>query len=85
MDFVKTGELVSQEDQGMTQLQIFNNLITELQQPPEATEEQDATLETELLVTASTAKVKMDKSSALTPRVTDMMNLTDVAAVLPCR
>ena len=40
VDFLKGDELASLEDQGMTRLLIFNDLITELQQPPAATEEE---------------------------------------------
>ncbi|KAJ4944415.1 hypothetical protein JOQ06_012959, partial [Pogonophryne albipinna] len=39
VDFLKSDQLASQEDQGMSRLLVFNDLITELQQLSEAVEE----------------------------------------------
>ncbi|KAI4807724.1 hypothetical protein KUCAC02_027512 [Chaenocephalus aceratus] len=39
VDFLKSNQLASQEDQGMSRLLVFNDLITELQQLSEAVEE----------------------------------------------
>lgn len=86
VDFLKGDELASQEDQGMTRLLVFNDLITELQQPPAAAEEQRELLaETESLVAPSVVNVKADKLSVVASQVTDVIKLTDVAALLPRR
>lgn len=80
-------ELASQEDQGMTRLLVFNDLITELQQPPAATEEEQHELveETESVVAPSVVNVKADRSPVVASQVTDVIKLTDIAALLPRR
>lgn len=59
VDFLKGDNLASQEDQGMTRLLVFNELIIELQQPPVATEEEQCELvdETQSVVAPSVVTV----------------------------
>lgn len=86
VDFLKSDELSSQEDQGMTRLLVFNDLITELQQPPADTEEQcELVAEPESVVAPSPAKLRVERSPVVTSQVTDVIKLTDVAALLPRR
>ncbi len=82
VDFLKSGELASGEDQGMSSLSVFKDLITELQQPPAAAEEQhELREEAEPVVAPSAVKVKAD----ISPVIADQIKLTDVAALLPRR
>lgn len=86
VDFLRNDELTSQEDQGITHLLIFNDFITELQQPLVATEEQqDLVEENESVVVPSAVNVKVDRPPVVASQVTDVMKLTDVAALLPHR
>lgn len=87
VDFLKGDELASQEDQGMTRLLIFNDLITDLQRPPAATEGERRELveETESVEVPTAVDGGADRSSVVTSRITDVIKLTDVAALLPRR
>ncbi|KAJ4924263.1 hypothetical protein JOQ06_000503 [Pogonophryne albipinna] len=67
VDFLKSDQLASQEDQGMSRLLVFNDLITELQQLSEAVEEhRELNTETETQATPSVMNVKADKSPVVT-------------------
>lgn len=79
VDFLKSDELASREDQGMSSLLVLNDLITELRPPPAATEE------TESNVASSAVNMKADQSPVVASQVTDVIKLTDVAALLPRR
>ena len=84
VDFLKSDQLASQEDQGMSRLLVFNDLITELQQLSEAEEEhRELNTETETQATPSVMNVKADKSPVVTSQVTHLIKLSDVAALLP--
>lgn len=85
MDFLKSDTLASQEDQGMSSLLIIKNLITELQQPPVVTkEQQELTEETKFILAPSAVHSKTNRS-AVANQVTDVIKLTDVIALLPRR
>lgn len=86
VDFMRSDELVSLEDRGMSRLLIFNDLITELQQPASAAEEQcELPAEAGSLEMPPVVLAKPDGSSSVTSQVTDVIKLTDVAALLPRR
>lgn len=85
VDFLKSDELASQEDQGMSSLLIFNDLITELQSSPVATEEQQELTEETEFVMAPPAVDRKTNRSPVVNQVTDVIKLTDVAALLPRR
>lgn len=86
VDYLRSDELASQEDQGMSSLLVFQDLITELQALPVSEEEQpEQEEETESIVAPSAVNMKTDKSSVVVSQVTDVIKLTDVAALLPRR
>lgn len=86
VDFLRSDELASREDQGMSSLLVFKDLITELQQPSAATEEQLGLMEeTESIVAPSAVNIEAGRSPVVVSQVTDMVKLTDVAALLPRR
>lgn len=70
----------------MSSLLVFKDLITELQQPSAATEEQHELMEeTESIVVPSAVNIEADRSPVVVSQVTDVIKLTDVAALLPRR
>lgn len=85
VDYLKSDQLASQEDQGMSSLLIFKDFITELQSAPVATKEkQEFTDETECILTPSAVDSKTYRAPVVN-QVTDVIKLTDVAALLPRR
>ncbi|XP_071321129.1 uncharacterized protein [Trachinotus anak] len=70
VDFLKSDELASREDQGMSSLLIFKDLITELQPPPVAPEEQqELTEETEFILAPSAVDSKTNRSPVVNQTV----------------
>lgn len=85
VDFLKSAKLASQEDQGMSSLLIFKDLITGLQPPPVAMgEQQEQTEETEFILAPLAVDSETNRSPVVN-QVTDVIKLTDVAALLPRR
>ena len=85
VDFLKSDELASREDQGMSSLLIFKDLITGLQPSPVATEEQQELMEETEFILAPLAVDGRTNRSPVVNQVTDVIKLTDVAALLPRR
>lgn len=92
VDFLRSKRLKSLEDQGMSRLLAFRDLIDDLQAPQvtvelgQASDEGDAVSvsETEPAVVASVMNKRVPTSVIADP-VTGLVKLTDVAALLPHR
>lgn len=88
MDFVKSDQLMNLEDQGMSRLLLFNDLIEELQQPPvtgrgDSTQSREA--EVESVAGSPVVQTRMDRTSSIHSQTSDVVKLSDVAALLPRR
>lgn len=92
VDFLRSKQLRSLEDQGMSRLLVFRDLIDELQSAEEAKnlhhsvdeEEAASVYETEQTVAASVSS-KTVSPPVVADQVTGLVKLTDVAALLPRR
>ncbi len=91
VDFLRSKQLKSLEDQGMSRLLVFRDLIDELQLPKEAegrgyTSDEDAAMmsETEPVVVAP-EKSRAAPTPVVADQVTGLLRLTDVTALLPRR
>lgn len=70
----------------MSCLSVYNDLITELQEPPAAVEEQHKLVaETESPLGPSVVNVTPDGSPGVARKVTDVIKVTDVATLLSHR
>lgn len=91
VDFIRSKQLRSLEDQGMARLLILRDLIDELQMPQTAAEDDHASdeeytdplAETEQVVVATMSKKA--PTTVVADQVTGLVKLTDVAAFLPRR
>ncbi|KAK7930596.1 hypothetical protein WMY93_006991 [Mugilogobius chulae] len=90
MVYVKSDRLTSLEDEGMSSLLTFNDLIGKLQQPTTASgEEHVQPPEAEDMagspVGAAVVQVRMDSQPSISSQASDVVKLSDVAALLPRR
>lgn len=86
MDFVKSDQFASLEDQGMSRLLLFNDLITGLQQPTTASVvEPELQAEAESVPGSPVVHVRVDKQPSISSQASDIVKLSDVAALLPRR
>ncbi|KAK7898434.1 hypothetical protein WMY93_019287 [Mugilogobius chulae] len=90
MVYVKSDRLTSLEDEGMSSLLTFNDLIGKLQQPTTASgEEHVQPSEAEDMagspVGAAVVQVRMDSQPSISSQASDVVKLSDVAALLPRR